>query len=288
LKPANQRTLNRSPTLAPAGSDTRDDSNQPRTRQKIKVNDKYLIFAQNRPIIHSLLPERPCLMGGALGSEGVMRHRVNSLVSVLLIRLLAAAMVLGATRVASAAEGCFDKPGREVNTGHWYYHSDRLRHRRCWFFEPSEAPTPSAATDRPAQNANEVPWLYRFAAGMVGISFEPKQNSIASTSTDTSQNNISAFSSEPPPNGILNNSGSVTKPASPKRPLTRKIVRQDQPQLAPAPTTTGVASMQRPDQPQSVTEKDEKQARQLSDAERQSLFQEFLKWYRDRGVFGQP
>jgi hypothetical protein len=220
-----------------------------------------------------------------------MHHRVNSLASVLFVRLLAAAMLLGATRVASAAEGCFDKPGREVNPGHWYYHSDRLHHRRCWFFEPSEPVTPTASTDRtPAQNANEVPWVYRFAAGIVGFSFEPKQNSISSSSADTSQNNISSFSAEPPQNGILNNSGSVTKTASPKRSLIHKIARQDQPQLTPAPTTTGVASMQRPEQlpAQSAAEKDEKQAGQLTDAERQSLFREFLKWYRDRGVFGQP
>jgi hypothetical protein len=220
-----------------------------------------------------------------------MQHRVNSLGPVVFVLLLAAAMLLGPTRVASAAEGCFEKPGRDVNTGHWYYRSDRLRHRRCWFFEPSQA-TASAAADRtPAQNAtNEVPWLYRFAAGLVGFSFEPKQNSISSSSADTSQNNIAAFSSEPPQNSIVNNSGSATKTASPKRSLTRKIARQDQPQLAPPPTTTGVASTQQPDQspPQSTAEKDEKQARQLTDAERQSLFQEFLKWYRDRSVFGQP
>jgi hypothetical protein len=220
-----------------------------------------------------------------------MHHRVNSLASALFVRLLAAAMLLGATRVASAAEGCFDKPGREVNPGHWYYHSDRLHHRRCWFFEPSEPVTPTASTDHPpVQNANEVPWVYRFAAGIVGFSFEPKQNSISSSSADTSQNNISSFSAEPPQNGILNNSGSVTKTASPKRSLIHKIARQDQPQLTPPPTTTGVASIQRPEQlpAQSAAEKDDKQARQFTDAERQSLFQEFLKWYRDRGVFGQP
>jgi hypothetical protein len=210
------------------------------------------------------------------------------------VGLLAAAMLLGATSVASAAERCFEKPGREVDPGHWYYHTDRLHHRRCWFFEPSEATaTPSASTDQaPAPNANhDAPWYNRFATGVAQtFSPEQKQNSIASPSAETSQNNISAYSSEPPKNGILNNSGSVTKSTSPRRSTTPKIVRQDQPALTPLPATTGLASTERRNQtpPQSTVEKDEKPPRQLTDAERQSLFEDFLKWYRDRGIYGQP
>jgi hypothetical protein len=223
-----------------------------------------------------------------------MQHRVNSLVSMIFVSLLAAAMVPGATRVASAAEGCIEKPGREVKLGHWYYRSDRLHHRRCWFFEPSEATaTASASTDRTvAPNANhEQPWFHLFAAGSTqNVNSEPKQSSMLSPSAETSQNNISAFSSEPPQTGILTNSSSVTKTASPKRTLTRKIARQDQPQLAPPPATTGLASTERRDQlpTQSTVENDDTQARQLTDVERQALFEEFLKWYRDRGIFGQP
>jgi hypothetical protein len=222
-----------------------------------------------------------------------MQHRVK-LVSMASVSLLAAATLLGATSGASAAEGCFEKPGREVDPGHWYYRTDRLHNRRCWFFEPSEATvTPSASTDRaPAPNANhDEAWYNRFATGVAQtLSPQQKQNSIASPSAETSQNNISAYSSEPPKNGILNTSGSVTKSASPKRSTTPKIVRQDQPALTPPPATTGLASTERRNQtpPQSTAEKDDKQARQLTDAERQSLFEDFLKWYRDRGVYGQP
>jgi hypothetical protein len=222
-----------------------------------------------------------------------MRHRVNSLVFMVSVSLSAAAALLGATSVASAAERCFEKPGRETELGHWYYHTDRLHHRRCWFFEPSEATaTPSASTDRtPAPNANsDPPWYFRFATGIAQtFSAEPKQNSMSSPSAETPQNNISAYSSEPPQSSLLNNSGSVTRTASPKHSTPRKIAR-DQPQLAPAPTTTGVASTERRNQlpPQSAAEKDEKQAPQLTDAERQSLFEDFLKWYRDRGIYGQP
>jgi hypothetical protein len=249
----------------------------------MKVNSNRLICAQNRPIIRQLLPELPCLVEMGLGPEGVMQHRVNSLVSMVAVSLLAAAMSLCATGLASAAEGCLEKPTREVKPGHWYYTTDRLHHRQCWLFQPSEA----TSTDRtPASNANsEEPLFSRFATGIAqGISSEPKHNSMLSPSAETSQKNISSFSSEPPQNG------SVTKTASPKRSMIRKIVRQDQPQLAPPPTTTGLVSAARGDQlpPQTAAEKDDKQAQQLTDAERQLLFEEFLKWYRDRGIFGQP
>jgi hypothetical protein len=105
-------------------------------------------------------------------------------------------------------------------------------------------------------------------------------------SAETSQNNISAYSSEPPSNSILNNPGSGTKIAPPKRPTTRKIARQDQ--LALPPTTTGVASRRNQLPAQNTAEKDDKQARQLTDAERQLLFDQFIKWYRERGIYGEP
>jgi hypothetical protein len=219
----------------------------------------------------------------------MQQHRVDSLVSMACVSVLTAATLLGASSVASAADGCFEKPGREVEPGHWYYHTDRLHHRRCWFFEPSEATvTPSPSTDRtPAANANyDEPWYSRVAGVVQSFSLAPKQNNVSSRFAETSQNNISAYSSEPPQNSILNNSGSVAKTASPKRWTTHKIARQDQPQLAPPPMTTGLASTAR--RSELANEKDEKQARQLSDAERQSLFEEFLKWYRERGIYAQP
>jgi hypothetical protein len=212
-----------------------------------------------------------------------MPHRVNSLVSMVFASSLAAAMLLGATWAALAAEGCIDKPDREVKqAGHWYYYYDRVHHRRCWFFETSEATvSPRPATERtPAPNADsEQSWFSRFATGLTQtFSPEPKQNS------------ISAFSSEQPQNGISDNSSSVMKTTSPKRLRTTKIARRDQPQIVPPPTTNGLANTEQRDQLplQRTTEKDQKQTRQLTATERQELFEEFLKWYMDRGIFGQP
>lgn len=225
-----------------------------------------------------------------------MAHRVNSLVSTIFAGSLAAAMWLGPTWVASAADGCLDKPDREVKqAGHWYYYYDRVHHRRCWFFEASEATgNPRTSADRtPAPNVDsQQSWFSRLATGVTQtFSPEQRQNSISPLSSEQSQNSIpqngiSAFSSDPPQNGISDNPGSATKTASPKRPRASKVARREQ--IVPPPTTNGLASTDPRDQSplQTAAEKDEKQAGQLTAAERQALFEDFLKWYRDRSVFG--
>jgi hypothetical protein len=228
-----------------------------------------------------------------------MPYRVNSLVSAVLASSLAAAMWLGPTWGASAAD-CFEKPEQGVKAGHWYYYADRVHHRRCWFFEPSKATVSlrESAQQTPAPSADfEQSWFSRFTAGLAQpFSQEPKQSGISGSSTQapqtsiSSQNNVSAFSSDPPQNGISDNSISVTKTASPRRLKTNKIARREQPQIASTPTTNGLGSTERHDQlpPQRTVEKDEKQTRQLTPAENQELFEDFLKWYKDRSVFGQP
>lgn len=223
-----------------------------------------------------------------------MPHRVNSLVSMVLASSFAVAMWLGSTWVASAADECFEKPGREARAGHWYYYADRVHHRRCWFFEPSEtAVSPRPSTERtPAPNADaQQSWFSRFATGVAQtLSPEPKQNGISTASPEPSQNSISSYSSDPPQNGISDNSSSVTKTASPRRLKANKIARREQPQTASTPTTNGLGSTERHDQlpPQRITEKDEKQTAPLTAAEHQKLFQDFLKWYNDRSIFGRP
>jgi hypothetical protein len=223
-----------------------------------------------------------------------MPHRVSSLVSAVFVSSLAAAMLLGPTRVASAADECIEKPEREVKAGHWYYYSDRVHHRRCWFFEPSQAAvSPRPTTERtPAPNADsQQSWFSRFATGVTQtFSSEPKQNGISTFSPESPQNNISAYSSDPPQTGVSDNSSPVTKATSPRHLRTNKSARREQPQIASPPTTNGLGSTERRDQlpPQPITEKDEKQTGPLTAGERQELFEDFLKWYRDRSVFGQP
>jgi hypothetical protein len=210
-----------------------------------------------------------------------MPHRVNPLVSAIFTGLLAAAMFLSPNWAAWAAGECIAKPDQEINqAGHWYYYVDRVHHRRCWYFETSKATVspPSSADRVPAANTDsQQSWFSRFAADLAKtFSSEPQQS------------NISAFSSELPQNSIPDNSSTATKLISPKHSRTNKLASRERSQIEPPPATSGVASTERQDQlpQQGNTEKNEKLTPQLTDTERQALFDDFLKWYRDRSIFG--
>jgi hypothetical protein len=210
-----------------------------------------------------------------------MPHRVNPLVSAIFTGLLAAAMFLSPNWAAWAAGECIAKPDQEINqAGHWYYYVDRVHHRRCWYFETSKATVspPSSADRVPAANTDsQQSWFSRFAADLAKtFSSEPQQS------------NISAFSSELPQNSIPDNSSTATKLISPQHSRTNKLASRERSQIEPPPATSGVASTERQDQlpQQGNTEKNEKLTPQLTDTERQALFDDFLKWYRDRSIFG--
>jgi hypothetical protein len=188
---------------------------------------------------------------------------------------LAATAVLGPNWTASAAEECIEKPNLEVNQpGHWYYYVDRVRHRRCWFFETSRAASsaPSAPDRAPASNADSQPsWFSRLATGVAQtLHSEPQQNASQQSSA-------------------FDNPATETTTSSLKYRQANKIARRERSQIVLPPATNGVASAARPDQslPQPIAEKDEERP-QLTAADRETLFKEFLKWYMDRNIFGRP
>jgi hypothetical protein len=199
--------------------------------------------------------------------------------------------MLSPTLPASAADECIGKPDLQVKqAGHWYYHVDRVYHRRCWFFEASEAPvTAPSSTDRvSAPNADSESWFSRFAAGLAQtFSSEPKQTGISS---ETKQSGVSAFLSEEQQNAISDKSSAVTNAASPRRPRANKIASRVRSQIGSSPTTNGLASATRHDHlpPQGTSEKDDKPGRQLTPAQRETLFEEFQNWYMDKNLFGRP
>jgi hypothetical protein len=216
-----------------------------------------------------------------------MLYRFNPLVSAVFVNSLAAAMFLCLNWDAAAASECAGKPDRSVNrVGHWYYHIDRVQHRRCWFFEASKATvSPADSADRaPAQNTDsQQPWFSRLTTALAKtFSKQTQQSSVQE------QSSISAYSLEHPQNTVVDNSIVVTSPTSPKHLRTNKIVSRARSQTKPPPATNGVANTERHDQLPGNGEKNEKPAPQLADTERQALFDDFLKWYRDRSVFGGP
>jgi hypothetical protein len=210
-----------------------------------------------------------------------MPNRANPLVPAFFVASLAGAVTLGSNWAASAAGECVDKPNLEINqAGHWYYYVDRVHHQRCWFFEtsgPAISP-PSPPDQELAPNADQQPsWLSRFAARVAQALYSEPQQSMA-------------LQYAPQQNSALDNSATVTRTVSPRHPRTNKIARRERSQIAPRPETNGVASAERHDQllPQSVAEKEEKLAAQLTAADRETLFKDFLKWYIDRNIFGRP
>jgi hypothetical protein len=215
-----------------------------------------------------------------------MPYRVNPLVSAVFVSWLAAAMFFSLNWAAWAASECIGKPDQAVNqAGHWYYYFDRAHHRRCWFFEPSKTTVgpPVSAERVPVPNAeSQESWFSRFTTDLAKtFSTQPQQSSIQ-------QSNISAYSAEPPQNTVVDNSIAVTKLTSPKHHRINKIVSRERSQTEPPPVTSGVATTERQGQlpPQGNAEKVEKRTPQLTDIERQALFDDFLKWYRDRSIFG--
>jgi hypothetical protein len=80
--------------------------------------------------------------------------------------LFSALLVLGVTLPdgpASAADDCLAAPKSEAPEGsHWYYRSDRVKHRKCWYLRPDDrnvrggAPQVGARDPETAGNANPV------------------------------------------------------------------------------------------------------------------------------------
>jgi hypothetical protein len=216
---------------------------------------------------------RPCdrISCELLGIRRVlMPYRTNPLMPAVYASSVAAAVVLSANWAASAAGGCIERPNQQIDqAGHWYYHVDREHHRRCWYFETSEVTTsPAPSLDRLSANADSQPsWVSQLTAGLA-----------------------QTFSFERPQNSALDDSNTVTKISSPKHPKTDKTAKKERSRIVPVLETTGVASTERGDQllPQSPSERNQTQPSQLTAADRDALFEEFLKWYVDRSILGRP
>jgi hypothetical protein len=227
------------------------------------------------------------------GSEGVMPNRAKSFASalfggVLAGGVLAAALPFSLSVTASAAGECLESPNeRTAQSGHWYYHFDRSLGRRCWFFQPSDArssdskpsesASPQTAAAPPATNQDaQQSLLSRITSGFSqGFSPPPPQQNLPQQATVPDDQGDPAKTSQRTPR--------VTK-------VSRREKEKDRPQAAPAPATSGVAVDDRqPDSSQqhaSIAEKDEKPAAPANVAEREALFQDFMKWQRDRTMYG--
>lgn len=202
-----------------------------------------------------------------------MPARANSLKSAFIAGMLAAAALLSFNTTASSATECLGQPHlRTAEPGHWYRRSDRTRHRRCWFFVPAEVttdrpmPAPPAAT---VADDSRQSWPFFTPGFLQPPPSPPQQMEVPQTQ----------------PNTTPDRSVEATQAVSPRPARRNKTVRRKRPSIAPPPMTTGAAD--RRDQPKQ-TASDEKQDSPLSEADREALFQDFVKWQLDRNLFGRP
>jgi hypothetical protein len=96
-----------------------------------------------------------------------MPHRIRAFVLAVLATSVAVAVDLGTQGPASAAE-CLEKFGSGGDqAGHWYYRTDRVNNRKCWFFEKAPTDPPPASTAPPPPNGGaEESWFSQFATGV--------------------------------------------------------------------------------------------------------------------------
>jgi hypothetical protein len=214
-----------------------------------------------------------------------MPERAISLASALRFRSLLAATLAPVVLYglhASAATECLENPDlRVADSGHWFYHFDRTLNRRCWHF----APTEEAATANPSAPV---------AAPAPAPAAEDTRPSFFSRFTSSLSETFSPPPPQPPaqpqpqPNAAQDSSGATPQAVSPKPPRHNKTAGQERPHEAPPPTTTGAAAAEHHDQPPSAAASDDKHDSPLNVADREALFQDFMKWQMERSMFGRP
>jgi hypothetical protein len=182
-----------------------------------------------------------------------MPHRINALALAVFASSLAVAIELGTSGLASAAGECLTRSGSESDhAGHWYYHVDRVRHRRCWYFETTKVTAGPTALPNEQSSPNGTPeqsWLSWLVAGL-------KQKL-----------SIGTQESAPPDEAITETSIPV---ANPPKKSARAFKHRSH-----------VASRQ---ERRDVA----RPAQQLSPAVRDVLFQEFLRRYGSESIPSNP
>jgi hypothetical protein len=176
-----------------------------------------------------------------------MPHRLNAFALAALAASLGVAIAFGAE--GPAAGECLEKIGSD-QAGHWYYRTDRVNNRKCWFFEPAKAatdPTAPSAPPPPPNGASEESWFSQFATGV--------------------QQTFSFGTPDPAAAPITTNIP-VSNPAK-----TSATAQKQRPRAASPPETRHATGS----------------GLQLSAEERDALFQEFLRRYElEKSIHADP
>ncbi|MBO0752967.1 MAG: hypothetical protein J2P53_12695 [Bradyrhizobiaceae bacterium] len=92
----------------------------------------------------------------------------------------------------------------------------------------------------------------------------------------------------PQENTSTENSAEVPQAVAPKPPRHyNRTAHQERPHTARPPTTSGAASVENQDRSPAQSG-DDKRDSPLNLADREALFQDFMKWQMERSMFGRP
>ena len=170
--------------------------------------------------------------------------------------LTVTAIVLGTNR-ATLADDCLAAPNRPPDPGgHWYYHLDHAADRKCWYLvEPARAPAVEAGEPQPVAAPPPQP--------------QPTFGSFFSS--------LGFTGSGPQPD--TTGDARIQQTARPDAPRTDATTGR-QPRVARPPVTEAslVPKPHRPARPRPPAEHADEGAASPTQAERDALFQEFLKW----------
>jgi hypothetical protein len=181
-----------------------------------------------------------------------MSKRVISCVNAVSVGLIATAVMLGSNR-ATRAEDCLAGPNRPTAPGgHWYYHVDRAADRKCWYLVEPAARAPAAEVP-PVSEATPQPTFGSFfsSLGFSGSTPQPDTTGDARI-MQTAR-----------PDDPRSDDAAGRQPRGARHPVTEASLVQKPRRLARARPPA-----ERADEP----------AASPAQAERDALFQEFLKW----------
>jgi hypothetical protein len=212
--------------------------------------------------------------------EGTVPYHFN----VLFVSSLAAAMFLCLNLDAGEASECVGKPDRSVNqAGHWHF---RVNHRR------SQSPQNTVMDNSTVVTTVRSDVVLRAGPGadFSAIGHVPGGTDLETTDCiggwcQVEFNRIAGFVGA----ADLENDAAIRRSSArraenrkltwPKYLRTNKIVSRERSQSKPPSATNGVANAERHNQLSGNGEKSEKPAPELTNTERQAMFDDFLKWY---------
>jgi hypothetical protein len=194
--------------------------------------------------------------------ENTMPKCVISCVPAVCAGLLATVIMLGTNCATFAADDCLPGPNRPpAQGGHWYYHVDHVNNRQCWYLVEPGARTPTAESPEPqlSPDATTQPRFGSFFSSLTAGFTE----ATAGTQPDTT-----------------NSDARILQTAHPDRRKNDEAAPGRQPRIARRPDSEAALAPKQhpPPRARPPAEHADERPPPLDQAERDALFQEFLRW----------